>query len=92
MRLSLHELKIMKLPSKFLISLILCLCFGTAQSLAQEKLQEFIVLKIIIKKEFSEQQLKIPVARSFYESVPTGSGFGVDDCIVAYRETKSTDN
>ena len=59
---------------------MMCLCFGATQSLAQKKSQEFIVLKMVIKKEAFEQQLKIPVAKSFYESELTGGGFAINDC------------
>jgi hypothetical protein len=50
------------------------------QVLAQEKLQEFIVLKMIIKKEIFEHQLKVPVEKSLDDAKLTGGGFATDHC------------
>lgn len=67
--------------STLLTFLILFLNYGAMQVLAQEKFQEFVVLKMIIKKEVLEHQLKVPVEKSFDDAKLTGGDFVVDHCV-----------
>ena len=54
---------------------------NAAPVFAQAKSSEFIVLKMIIKKEIFEQQTKIPIEKSFDDSKLTGGGFTTVDCV-----------
>ncbi len=59
---------------------ILFLNFGAAQIFAQEKTQEFIIVKMIIRKEIFEHQFRIPIRKSFDDGELTGGGFATVDC------------
>lgn len=73
----------MKKLSILPIIFTLLLCFGVTQSSPQEKIQlrDFVIVKMIIKKETFEQQIRVPIEKSFDNSKLTGGSFATVDCI-----------